>query len=74
MVRIIYKLLTTLFIVISFSFNVFADMPPVPGGGPGGGDDPGGGGSPIGSGLLIMMVLGAGYGSKKIFSVKAAKN
>ncbi len=46
-----------------------AQTPPHPngGGGPGGGNTPVGGGAPIGGGLIIMMVMGAAYGSKKAF-------
>ena len=47
--------------------NVFADVPPDPGGGPGGGDLPVGGGAPIGGGLIIMAAMGAAYGSKKLY-------
>ncbi len=50
--------------------NIFADLPPNPGGGPGGGDLPVGGGSPVGSGLVILITLGAAYGSKKIFNAR----
>ncbi|MEZ5195189.1 MAG: hypothetical protein R2764_01925 [Bacteroidales bacterium] len=47
-----------------------AQTPPHPngGGGPGGGNTPVGGAAPIGGGLIIMMVLGAAYGSKKVYS------
>lgn len=46
-----------------------AQTPPHPngGGGPGGGNTPVGGAAPIGGGLVIMMVLGAAYGSKKAY-------
>jgi hypothetical protein len=46
-----------------------AQTPPHPNngnGGPGGGNTPVGGGAPIGGGLIIMMVMGAPYGSKKV--------
>jgi len=36
-----------------------------PGGGPLSGDGGPGGGAPLGSGLSIMLMLGAGYGLKK---------
>jgi len=51
-----------------FLADVFADQPPDPGGGPTG--DPVGGGSPIGGGLIIMTVLGAAYGTKKVFDAR----
>ncbi len=42
--------------------------PPDPPGDPGTGGGPVGGSSPIGSGLGIMLALGAAYGAKKISS------
>lgn len=53
---------------ISFCNNVYADAPPDPGGDPTG--DPVGGGSPIGGGLIILLSLGAAYGSKKFYDSK----
>jgi hypothetical protein len=49
-----------------------AQVPPHPngGGGPGAGNTPVGGGAPIDGGLSIMLLLGAAYGSKKIFKMK----
>jgi hypothetical protein len=72
MKKIIGYLIIISFLVCSpiFMSSVLADLPPDPGGGPGGGDLPVGGGSPIGSGLVILMTLGAAYGSKKIFDAR----
>ncbi|MBN2173605.1 MAG: hypothetical protein JW731_05715 [Bacteroidales bacterium] len=53
-----------------FINNIFADQPPDPGGGPGGGDDPVGGGSPVGSGLAILISMGAAYGARKIYHLR----
>lgn len=50
---------------ISFCNNIYADQPPDPGGNPTG--DPVGGGSPIGGGLVILLSMGAAYGSKKLY-------
>lgn len=49
-----------------------AQVPPHPngGGGPGGGNTPVGGGAPIDGGLTIMLLMGAAYGSKKIYQLK----
>jgi hypothetical protein len=66
------KLLLTLTFLFSslFIFNVFADEPldsppPPPGGGHGsGGNTPG---APIDGGLGILMILGAGYGARKLY-------
>lgn len=52
-----------------FLNNAMADAPPDPGGG-GPTGDPVGGGSPIGGGLIIMLSLGAAYGSKKVLDVR----
>lgn len=52
-----------------FMNNVMADAPPDPGGG-GPTGDPVGGGSPIGGGLIVMLTLGAAYGTKKVLDVR----
>jgi hypothetical protein len=73
MKKIIRSILVTLFLFCApfFVSNVFADLPPDPGGGgPGGGDDPVGGGSPVGSGILITMVLSSMYGAKKVYHMR----
>jgi len=36
----------------------------------GGGNTPIGGGAPIGSGLIALVLLGVGYGAKKVYSFK----
>ena len=57
----IFLIIITLFItVIAFA----QDPPPPPGGDPSG-DPPLGGGAPIGSGLFILLGLGATYGGIK---------
>jgi hypothetical protein len=43
--------------------------PEDPGGEPGTGDDPIGGSAPIGPGMIILLSLGAAYGSKKIYNI-----
>ncbi len=72
MKKIIRSIIVLAFVfAISLSMNnVFADVPPDPGGGPGGGDLPVGGGAPIGGGLIIMLALGGIYGGKKVFDAK----
>ena len=61
-------------VLITAPTLIFAQSPPHPNGGgaPGGGNTPVGGGAPIGGGLIIMTILGAAYGSKKVF--KSFKN
>jgi hypothetical protein len=66
------KIITSILIILFFTAtpfvsNVFADTPPDPGGGPGSGDQPVGGGAPVGGGLIVMLVMGAAYGTKKTF-------
>ena len=48
--------------------------PPPPGGGHGSNtnEEPGGG-APIGNGLLILSILAAGYGAKKLYDHKKKK-
>ena len=54
---------------ILMSLVSFGQNPPHPNGGsgPGSGNTPVGGGAPIDGGLSIMLILGAAYGSKKIY-------
>ena len=68
MKKIIKLLVVTAFLMATPLF-IIAQNPPHPNGGsaPGGGNTPVGGGAPIGGGLIIMMALGAAYGSKKIY-------
>jgi len=53
--------------------SVFAQdpPPPPPGGGHGaGGSQVPGGGAPIGSGLVLLIAMAAGYGGKKVYDFK----
>lgn len=43
--------------------------PPPPGGGQGGSGNVPGGGSPIGSGIAMMLLLGAAYAGKKLLQL-----
>lgn len=47
-----------------------APPPPPPPGGPGTGDQPIGGPAPIGSGLIILISMGAAYGAKKVYNAR----
>jgi len=60
-------LLTGILIFVTLLSN--AQNPPHPngGGGPGGGNTPVGGGAPIDGGLTLLIILGAAYGSKKVW-------
>jgi hypothetical protein len=44
--------------------------PPPPSGHGSGGNQAPGGGAPIGSGLIIMITMGAAYGAKKLFDAR----
>ena len=64
-------LLTVFFLTFAVSFNsVFSQ--PMPGGDPSGSGNnaPVGGYAPVGSGLMILLALGAGYGSKKVYDAR----
>jgi hypothetical protein len=76
MKKIIIKAIVILVFLCSpvFMQNIFADQPPDPGGGPGGTDPPVGGGTPVGGGLIIMTVLGAAYGIRKIYNARKDLN
>lgn len=42
------------------------------GGGAGGGSIPIGGSAPIGSGLVMLLAMGLGYGAKKVYDARKA--
>jgi hypothetical protein len=64
---------STLFIF--FTTDVFSQGPPPPpsGAGHGASGNQNGGNAPIGSGLFILLGLGAAYGGKKIYKMKNEK-
>ena len=68
------KILLTSIIFFLFVFVSLADAPPPPGSGPSGTDPPVGGGTPIGSGIVLLISLGAGYGIKKVYNVRKNSN
>lgn len=41
-----------------------------PGGEPEGSDPPLGGGAPVGEGTIVMLIMAAAYGGKKVFELK----
>lgn len=63
----------TLIAFTLLSAGAFAQVPPPPpsGHGSGGNQPADGGGAPIGSGISILLALGAAYGGKKFFEVKS---
>jgi len=69
---IISLIITGLFIIVP-AIIASASAPPQPPPPPGGGNNPnpiGGGAAPIGSGLVILMSMGAAYGAKKVFNAR----
>ena len=55
--------------------GVFAQVPPPPPSGHGsGGNQTTGGGAPIGSGIGILLALGAAYGAKKVYAALSIKD
>jgi len=75
MLNRIYKY-TIAVVFMLLSVTTFAQMmaPNDPGSGPQAGDPPIGGGAPIGSGMFVMMALGAAYGGKKVFHLVTPHN
>ena len=72
----IIKSLIVIGLFLSLPLFVAAQTPPHPngGGGPGSGNTPVGGGAPIGGGVLIMIALGMGYASKKVYFTRKGIN
>jgi len=71
------KLKYFLALIICFlTVSGFSQMlgPEDPGSGPEAGDDPIGGSAPIGSGIVILLSLGAAYGGKKLFYLNKLKS
>jgi hypothetical protein len=57
------------FLTIS-GISLLAQTPPPPPGNAGGSGGPVGGGAPIGSGLVLLITLAAGYGGKKMYDAR----
>lgn len=66
------KIILTGAAILFLSIGVMAQGPPPPPAGGHGqtGDKDPGGGAPIGSGIVILLSLGAAYGGKKIYDMK----
>jgi len=54
------------FLMIS-GFSLLAQAPPTPPENASGNGGPVGGGAPIGSGVVLLIAMAAGYGGKKVF-------
>lgn len=64
-------LLAVFFITFTVALNSLTAQP-MPGGDPSGdpGNTPVGGYAPVGSGLVILLALGAGYGTRKVYNAR----
>lgn len=64
-------LLTVFFITFTVALNSLIGQP-MPGGDPSGGgtNPPVGGYAPIGSGLIMLIAMAAGYGTRKIYNAR----
>jgi len=69
---IINLIITGLFLVVPviITFASAPPPPPPPGPTPGGGDIAIGGPAPIGSGLIMLISMGAAYGARKIYNAR----
>ena len=64
------KLFVLSVLAIFFSLTLLAQAPPPPpsSASNGGTNGPVGGSAPIGSGMVLLITLAAGYGAKKVFN------
>ncbi len=67
------KFIATIAIAL-FAITINAQAPPEPNNGSGaptpGNNNPVGGGAPIGSGIAVLLSLGAAYGGKKVWEYR----
>lgn len=73
MKKAILNLIVVGLLIIVPVIMVSASAPPPPpplGGGPGGSDIPIGGAAPVGSGLVLLLSMGAAYGAKKVYDAR----
>ena len=64
------KILTLTAILMISGFSLLAQAPPTPPAEANGSGGPVGGGAPIGSGMVLLISLAAGYGGKKVFDLR----
>ena len=66
------KILTLTAILMISGLSLLAQAPPPPPDDPsnGGTGGPVGGGAPIGSGVVLLIAMAAGYGGKKVFDAR----
>ena len=63
-------IIMVVFLLITITGYSQMMAPQDPGSGPQLGDPPIGGGAPVGSGVIVLLTLGAIYGSKKVYEMK----
>jgi len=70
--NLLKKITLTILVIIglTFSADIFAQVPPPPPPGHGETGNQTGGNAPIGGGLFILIGLGAAYGSKKLYDLR----
>jgi len=66
------KILAITAILMISGFSLLAQAPPPPPNDPsnGGTGGPVGGGAPIGSGVVLLIAMAAGYGGKKVYDLR----
>ncbi len=57
-------------LLVAFALTALSQVPDPPGGHGSGNDEEPGGNAPIGSGMIILLSLGAAYGGKKLYEMK----
>jgi hypothetical protein len=68
---ILNLIISGLFVVVPVIIASASAPPPPPPGGPGGGSaTPIGGTAPIGSGLVMLISMGAAFGAKKVYNAR----
>ena len=67
---ILNLIVTGLFITLPVIIASASAPPPPPPGGPGGGEQPIGGAAPVGSGIIMLLSMGAAYGAKKVYDAR----
>ncbi len=75
MKKVVKNIIASMLLVGFFMISgaVLADAPPDPGGDPNTGGGTPVGGTPVGSGLAILISLGAAYGGKKVYQMRKEK-
>jgi len=64
------KILMLSIVLMISGFSLLAQAPPSPPVNANEGGGPVGGGAPIGSGIVLLISLAAGYGGKKVFDAR----